>query len=225
MKAKSLLIAGAALAASLMTSKAQVYSQNIVGYINVPVNSGYNLVANQLDLDGTGTNNTVITVLGTNSLPAGSEVLTWNGSGYVVNSFSIPPRKTVPVWGTPNAPLNPGAGFFVYNPGPATNITEVGNVIQGTNANPQLVSSGFSLLGGVSPVAGDLQTNLNYSPNLGDQVYVYNGSGYTVYSFVVPPRKTQAVWSPGTPQISIGQGFFLETTNSSPNWTEILNVQ
>src|ERR1700735_5475995 len=80
MKTKTLLIAAAALAAGVMSSQAQgVYSQNIVGYVNVPLVAGYNLVANQLDLDGTGTNNSIYTVVGTN-LPASTAVLVWNPS-------------------------------------------------------------------------------------------------------------------------------------------------
>jgi hypothetical protein len=225
MKAKSLLIAGAALAASLMTSKAQVYSQNIVGYINVPVPTGYSIVGNQLDLDGTGTNNTVTTVLGTNSVPVGLQVLTWNGSAFSIDSFSILPRHTTPSWSNPTLPLNPGTGFFVYNPGTVTNITEVGNVIVGTNSNPQLVSAGYSLLGAVSPVGGDLVTNLDYTPSIGDQVLTYGSSGYSISTYSILPRHTTPSWSPGVPQISVGQGFFLSTTNTSPNWTQILNVQ
>ncbi|HUC86042.1 MAG TPA: hypothetical protein VL970_12670, partial [Candidatus Acidoferrales bacterium] len=57
---KTLLIAAAALAVSVISSRAQVYSQNIVGYINVPETAGaLSLEAPQLDLDGTGTNNTL----------------------------------------------------------------------------------------------------------------------------------------------------------------------
>ena len=40
-----------------------VYSLNVVGYINIPLVEGFNLVANQLDFDGTGLNNTPANVL------------------------------------------------------------------------------------------------------------------------------------------------------------------
>ncbi|MCX7723419.1 MAG: hypothetical protein N2379_10260, partial [Verrucomicrobiae bacterium] len=68
MRTKTLLAAAAILAVPLATTVAQtnVYSQNVVGYINLTLTNQITLVANQLDLDGTGTNNTVLTVLGTN---------------------------------------------------------------------------------------------------------------------------------------------------------------
>jgi len=227
MKAKTLLIAAAALAAGVMHSQAQVYSQNIVGYINVPINTGYNMIANQLDLDGTGTNNTVISVLGTNSLPAGSAVLTWTGTNFITDSFSVPRGKTQAVWASTTTPLSIGQGFFVVNPGPPTNIVEVGNVFTGTNVNPFLASAGYSAVGSVSPVAGDLITNLDYTPSVGDAVELFNNSAtnYTTYNYSIPRGKTQAVWAPGVPQISVAQGFFITTTNRAPVWTEILNVQ
>jgi len=64
MRTKTLLLAVGALAAGLVTSQAQpVYSANVVGYMNVPLPSGqYISMANQLDFDGTGTNNNVGTV-------------------------------------------------------------------------------------------------------------------------------------------------------------------
>jgi hypothetical protein len=40
MKSKTLLIAAAALVAGVITSEAQVYSANIVGYVNVTLPAG-----------------------------------------------------------------------------------------------------------------------------------------------------------------------------------------
>ena len=72
MRTKTLLLAGAALAFSLATSQAQVYSQNVVGYVNINVtNAVLACMSPALDADGTGTNNNVTTVCGTN-LPAGN---------------------------------------------------------------------------------------------------------------------------------------------------------
>src|ERR1700744_2623354 len=76
MRTKTLLIAAAALAAGVISSEAQVYSQNIVGYINLPLSPGYTLIGNQLSTDLTGTNNTVASVFGTNLL-VNTAVLAW----------------------------------------------------------------------------------------------------------------------------------------------------
>jgi len=226
MRTKTLLIAAAALAVSAGISMAQTYSQNIVGYVNLTVVNGYHMYANPLDLDGTGVNNTVLTTLGTNTLPVGSQVLTWNGASFVVNSFSIPVHKTVPVWSSPNAPLNPGAGIFINNNGPATNIMIVGTALIGTQVNPNLpAGGGFYCVGSVVPVGGDITTNLQYNPALHDQVLVWDDGiqSYDVYTYSIPVHKTLPVWSPSNPQVAVGQGFFINTTNTAANWTEIVN--
>ena len=58
MNTKSLLLAAVVAAVGAVTGAAQVTSQNIVGYIRLSLNPGFNLVANQLN-NG---NNTVATV-------------------------------------------------------------------------------------------------------------------------------------------------------------------
>ena len=63
-------------------AQSNVYSLNVVGYINVSYTNRFQMVANQLDLDGTGTNNTVQTVFSTN-VPGLTTVYTFTpGSGY-----------------------------------------------------------------------------------------------------------------------------------------------
>ena len=88
MRTKTLLIAAAALAVGIISSEAQVYSQNVVGYVNLSVAaSGYTVVTMPLDYDGTGTNNTVSAIIGTN-LPVGSSIQNWTGTGFAGNSYS-----------------------------------------------------------------------------------------------------------------------------------------
>lgn len=214
MKAKSLLIAGAALAASLMTSKAQVYSQNIVGYINVPLNAGYNLVANQLDLDGTGTNNSIYSTVGTN-LPNGTRVLAWNGSGFTTADYAASSQKWIGNNAVITNAMNPGNGFFI-SVSVATNLTFVGNVITGTNTYP--VAAGFQIVAPSGPVAGTIDTTNGYTPTKSDKIYVWNGSGYATKDY------TGTTWLGGDPQLQVGQAVFLDAVGNT-NWTQILNVQ
>jgi hypothetical protein len=214
MKSKALLIAAAALAAGVMTSQAQVYSQNIVGYINVPLNPGYNLVANQLDLDGTGTNNSIYTTIGTN-LPNLTKVLAWNGSGFSQSILSSGH------WTLNNAivtnAVNPGKGFFVNIPGSvATNVTFVGNVITGTNTYP--IAAGYQIVSPSGPVAGTIDSTNGYVPSKLDKILVWNGSGYAQHIY------GGSSWTGGDPQLIVGQSVFLDAVNNT-NWTQILNVQ
>lgn len=98
MRTKALFMAAAALAAGLLTSNAQVYSQNIVGYVSIPLtNATIQVVSPTLDFDGTGINNTVATVFGTN-VAAGDVVYVFNGTGY--NSLDYEPvSRSIPTAG------------------------------------------------------------------------------------------------------------------------------
>jgi hypothetical protein len=211
MKTKTLLIAAAALAAGVMSSQAQVYSQNIVGYINVPLAAGYTLVANQLDLDGTGTNNGLYTVLGTN-LPPNTQVLAWNGSGYTSTKLTAAGK-----WLTDNQVLtnamNPGAGFFVDSPA-ATNITLVGSVITGTNALP--IVAGYQIVSAIAPIAGGIQSTNGYAPSKNDQVLVWNGTGYA------SSKWTGTTWLGGQPNLAVGEAVFLNASSNNV-WTQVFN--
>jgi hypothetical protein len=219
MKAKTLLIAAAALAAGVMHSQAQVYSQNIVGYINVPLSTGYNLIANQLDSDGTGTNNNITATVGTN-WPTGTAIQYWNPS-----TASFATTKFLGGKWTANNQLitnsmNPGSGFFMQVSAP-TNVTFVGNVITGTNSYPLI--AGYQIVAPSGPVSGTIDTTNGYVPSVGDIISVWNNSSS---SFVAHKRLNATTWggTGGDPQLTVGQAVFLDPT-SAKIWTQILNVQ
>ena len=218
MKTKTLLIAAAALAAGVMSSQAQVYSQNIVGYINVPLQAGFNLVANQLDLDGTGTNNSIYSVVGTN-LPASTSVLVWNPASGV---FSTSKLSGTGKWSLNNQSvtngMNPGGGFFINVAAP-TNLTFVGSIITGTNDYP--IIAGFQLVAPSAPVSGTIDTTNGYVASKSDSILVWNASSatYTTHKY------SGTAWSGGgDPELTVGQAVFLDAVNNS-TWTQILNVQ
>jgi hypothetical protein len=216
MKTKTLLIAAAALAAGVMSSQAQgVYSQNIVGYINVPLSAGYTLVANQLDVDGTGTNNSIYTSVGTN-LPTGSQIFAWNGTTFNQSKLLASGK-----WSANNSfftnAVNPGSGIFIDVP-TATNITLVGTVITGTNVYP--VTTGYQVVAPSAAVTGGIKTALGYTPSTGDQVFVWNGTTFTQHKYLA-----SGSWSGGgEPTFTVGEAVFLDSTVNT-NWTQTLNVQ
>jgi hypothetical protein len=220
MRTKTLLIAAAALAVGAGISMAQTYSQNVVGYANVTVQGGvgkYTLVANPFD-DGNG--NQITNLL--TSLPAGSQVLIWNGSGYT------PFNNSLGVWANTNLP--PGKGFFVRNGNgianrPTTNITFVGTVVvPSAGSVTNAVPTGYSLWGSPIPYAGDLcdigtsagDTNLNVGASLakGSQVLAWSSSLQTY----VPATKSLGIWG-ATVTINVGDGFFIKTGTTS-NWVQ-----
>ena len=213
------LLCLAALAAGIFSSSAQVYSLNVVGYINVTVPAnGFALIANQLD-DGNGNKlDNVIPVA-----PDGAQFYKFNGT-YTSTAFD----GLANAWDDNGAiTLAPGeGGFFHNNTASALTLTFVGQVNQGTltTALPQ----GYAIRSSQVPQQGTLQdlgipiTGAG-SPSDGDQVYVYSG-GYTASSFdsLIPGWDTPG--SPGGPTIGVGQSFFIKSATAY-NWVRTFNVQ
>jgi hypothetical protein len=207
---KTLLIAAAALVAGVISSDAQVYSANIVGYVNAvcPANQLV-LLSNPLD-NGTNTANDLLA-----SLPNKSALETWNGSG-----FTVITKTSTGFAGNPALPV--GTGFFVKSVSLFTN-TFVGNVVPnpgGNQSSVNLPANTLVLVGSVLPVAGtfnDVGTNaVNLIATLPNKsaLETWNGSGFTVIT------KTSTGFA-GNPPLAVGQGFFVKSV-SATNWTQTL---
>ncbi len=207
-----------------------VYSLNVVGYVNIPLIEGFQLIANQLDFDGTGTNNTTVNVLGTNTVPVGTTVYTWSGTKY--NIASLAKSKTgVVAWNATNT-LAPGEGAWVNVPtggltGTSSNLTTVGQVDQGALVNTHVpAAGGYSLVSSMIPLAGGLQTVLGYSnPQVGDQVYQWSitQGKYVINSFTKSKTGVLA-WTPAEPSIAVGEGFWLNS-QAGGVWSNYFTVQ
>jgi hypothetical protein len=209
MRTKTLLLSAVALAAGLLSSQAQsnVYSANIVGYVSVTnAANQYTLLANAMD---NGTNDLASLF---SSLPNGSQVLVWTGSGYQSST-------KLGAW-TPNFVVPPGKGFFLKTTVAATN-TFVGSVAvaNGASVTNALGANLYSLVASPIPFTDTLQgTNLNLQaavPN-GSQVLIWTGSGY----------QSSTKLGTFTPNFTItpGQGFFVKP-NAASSWVQTLNVQ
>jgi hypothetical protein len=213
MRTKTLLLAAATLAAGLATSTAQtVYSQNVVGYINQVIPVGFSMIANQVDYDGTGTNNTLANIFP--SAPINTHVYKFTDAGYSVYTY-------VGSW-VPNSSLtlNPGEGVFINNPGPnpITN-TFVGTVLQGTFTNA--VPVGFSMKGYNVPISGVIGPNgLGYPAATGDHIYTWTGTNYQIFTYL-----GGSTWVPSEPTINVGQSFFINRFGTSTNWVVNFTVQ
>ena len=227
-------MAAAALAAGLLTSNAQVYSQNIVGYVSIPLtNATIQVVSPTLDFDGTGINNTVATVFGTN-VAAGDVVYVFNGTGY--NSLDYEPvSRSIPTAGwylggtvlSNSYAINPGEAVFYLPAANETNV-QVGTVLQATNlANsyfPPLANE-VGLVSSVAPVSGGVTSVLGYNPSPGDVIYQFNGTGYNSYDYLPVSRSVStAGWYLGgttlsEPQIPVGSGFWIQPAEAT-NWVQ-----
>lgn len=222
MKIKSLLIAAATLAVGAISSQAQVYSQNVVGYVNVSIApNAFTCINVPVDYDGTGTNNQVVNVVGTN-VPNGTLFEAWTpGVGFVVNTFGPTSKNPTPHWTLPTATYNPGAGIFVLNPSnsPVT-LTLAGTVLQGSLTNKAISQAGFALVGGQFPVTGGLTSTFGYVPVNGDLFESYDPTnGFTVNTYGPTSKNPTPHWTTGEPQLGVGQGAFILTTNTAPIMT------
>jgi hypothetical protein len=209
MRTKITFLAAAALAAGLASSQAQsnVYSVNIVGYINVPIAAGaQTLLENPLD---NGTNDLIS--IDNGAIPNKSSANIWNGTGFTATS------KTAGAWGT-DFPIAPGIGFFV-TPKTAATITFIG---QAPITNNYALAAGAQvMIGALLPIAGNLNDPAGANAlNIGAQMpnksslNIWNGTGYTATS------KTGGTWGNNL-SIGVAQGFFV-TPKTAFTWTQDL---
>jgi hypothetical protein len=227
MRTKTLLLAVAALATGMISSEAQnVYSANIVGYVNVvvPASPGWACVANPLDLDGV---DNITNVLA--NAPKGTLCEFWSGAGFPL----VVKRSTVGAgaWGAnaTNVYIPPGVGFMMQCPSIYTN-TFVGNVIIAPGAtNTLTVNSGYQLVGSPIPYSGTLTNasdngtntlNLGASMPKGTIINVWN-NGFAIAA----KRSTVGAgnWT-ANPSFTAGEGFFL-TPPTGTNWQQTLSSQ
>jgi len=221
MRTKTLLIAAAALAATVISSQAQVYS-GIVGYVTIVTTNGQQtLISNPLDLDGVDNITNVLS-----GVPKGTIVQVWNGAGFTGVSRAL---FGAGAWSANAATtfLLPGQGFFINTPQTTTN-TFVGSIPNGypgtntivLNANVlQLVASPVPLSGTITNAVDQGADALNLGSVLpkGTVIQIWNGSGYTGYSRALFGAGT---WN-GNPTIGIGQGFFIKSPTTT-NWVQTL---
>jgi hypothetical protein len=210
MRTKTLLLSAAVGAAGLLAANAQVYSVNSVGYINLTVPPGFSMISNQLKT----TANTLADILP--NPPDGTQVLSWNGTGFVSYDFI----GALGVWSPDgDLALNPGEGVFIRNPTTSDmTITLVGEVPQNADSNSS-IPSGFSIRSSTVPMQGDLVDDMAFPSADGDQVLKWNGSGYVSFDYI----GALSVWSPSNPTVNVGEAFF-SRKGAQASWARNFSV-
>ena len=208
MRTKTLSLVAALGAAGMMALQAQVYSVNVVGYVNVEVPAGgLALLCNPLDAGS----NTVADLFG-DSLPDGTIIYKYNGSGFDTATYMFGS------WTGGDMSLDPGVGFFIYNPltDNSLQITFVGEVKQGTLEVP--LQAGLNLVGSIVPQAGKVHTDLGLPVGEGDTVYLFTGKSYDGYTYMF------GSWTPEEPQVDVAQGFWVVKVNAE-TWSREFSVE
>jgi hypothetical protein len=233
MRTKTLLLAAAALAVGVSASMAQtVYSVNAVGYVNLTLKPGYNLISNPLN--GTNNNlNTIIPVAPDNSL-----ALRWNP-----NTQAFAGGDTYFDLGNPadngwynsafvktSTSIAPGEGFFIFNSALSDYVmTFVGEVPQGnlTNAIP----ANYSFKASIVPQSVDILSvgfpgvdNLIY---FGWNAMAQSYSGAFTYFDLGNPADNGFYDSSFVKQTvapAVGQGFVIFNPGPTVQWGRTFSV-
>lgn len=209
MRTKALLLTAALSVAGIATSMAQaVYSVNAVGYVNVTVPTGFQLIANPLDAE----DNSIGALLP--DIAEGTIIYKFNATSgtYSINSFQFG------AWDFPTATLNPGEGAFIFNGEPAAlTLTFVGEVPQGPLS--QAVPAGFSIQASQVPQQGGIQTALEFPAEEGDLVYRFDTTAqtYRIFDF------NFGEWSPSEPVINVGESVFVNKA-AATTWSRTFSV-
>jgi len=217
MRTKTLLLTAALTAAGAATSMAQVYSVNMVGYINAAIPTGFSMVANQLNGSP---DNKVTTVL---AAPAnGTQVFKFNPAtgGYIFLQFVDGAWEGDDL----DMTLAPGEGVFISSSTPFT-ATFVGEVAL-TSSVP--VPAGFSVVASALPQSLPLSdappAGLGFPVANGDQVYQFNPAtgGYIFNQYVDGAWEGDGGGTAPTPAIS--EPFFVNNAGAAKSWNRTFTV-
>jgi hypothetical protein len=189
--------------------QAQVYSVNAVGYINVTLANGFNMVANQL----IAADNTVPALFAGNT----EALIVYKydaDTGYDINSYDPDFEE----WDDATQTLMPGDGCWVFNPGDEMTVTFVGEVPQGSLSTELKV--GFNLISSQVPQEGLIGTDLGMPVGADDIVYTYTpGSGYFISAYDADFEE----WDNGEPMIGVGDAFWVLKSEAA-TWTRDFSV-
>jgi hypothetical protein len=239
MRTKTLLLTAAVTAAGLASSMAQVFSVNAVGYVKLTIGAGnLALIANPLN----GVNNNLNTIL---PLPDGSDGVTiYRFDTGTQNYSDAITFLTGAGWLTanpdPNAlVVNPGEGFFIQNIlGTALDLTFVGDVPQGSLANPVPGNGALSIRSSQVPqqaALGDAATagTLGFPAVEGDTVYIFDVTiqNYKdAYAYLGTPG-VDGLWlnasdpNPTGPVLPVANSFFVQKAGAaSQSWNRTFSV-
>jgi hypothetical protein len=206
MRTKTLLLTAALTAAGALSSMAQVYSVNIVGYINLTVPKGFSIIGNQLNATP---DNTLPSVLP--APPENTTIYKFNGTGFASSNFSA--DNPTGGWFPNTMTLAPGeAAFISIDPSVAPSgatLTLVGEVKLLSDVS---VPNGFSMISSALPMSDTLE-NLGFPTREGDYVYFFDptlagGKGGFKSSNYSADNPTGG-WFPFVPTPAVGQGFYV----------------
>jgi hypothetical protein len=197
-----------------------VYSLNIVGYVNVPVQGGGKLTLISNPLKPSNGNNNITNTMVLPDQADGTLLFTWGGTAW---NATTPSWLAGFGWDTPTD-IPPGNAFFVSTPATTTNfnITFVGEVATGTI--PYTYAQGLNMVANKVPVTENFPGAS--VGNDGDLIYTWNGSAWNsaVWGYIggFGWNAGGATDSTNGPLLAVGSGVAYSAT-APLNWTRTFN--
>lgn len=232
MRTKTLLITAALTAAGALSSMAQVYSVNIVGYVNlnIPGNGSFSMIANQLN-NGLTPQNQIKDLL-----PAPPDKTTIYKYDPVAGYSSEQYDAGLGQWTSLGVTtINPGEGAFIFA-ATAFTATFVGEVQLSSTVNFGNPPGSFAIASSVIPQAGYLHLGptapppVDGNPDLGltptdkETIYLYDPvAGYSSYSWDAGLNGWGGDPTAAGPEVAVGQAFFNFSATAS-SWTRTFVV-
>ena len=221
MRTKSILAAAAIIAAGAASSMAQsnVYSLNVVGYVNKPFVSGNAYIVTSPLTSGSNTLKDIIP-----NPPDNTVVLRWDVGAQDL-SGTVPTYSTALSQWSPNPVIATGEAFLVVGAGDFTN-TFVGEVRQGAITVPIAGNGNADLIGSPVPVAGNLSVILTNYPAVDNDIVLYWDVGAQDLSGTVSTYSAAlSSWSAGPGPVNVADGFLLVRGGAPVNWVRNFTVQ
>lgn len=212
----SLVLAVLGLAVSSQ-AQSNVYSVNIVGYVNKQLPSGFTLVANPLnDISG---GNTIVNLFH-DTLNINSIVAKWTGSGYASFTY-LGTGQWIDQNHNPIGPvtLGVGEGAVVWNSGPVVTNTFVGQV-EGYDPNTltrlpvPVAAAGIHLLGSIFPTVSTFADIIGRAPTDGDAVMKIDAAGNPLVSHFTGGLWFDPQGGNDEPMIGVAESAFFDTTGN-----------
>jgi hypothetical protein len=202
-------------------AQSNVYSLNVVGYVNVPVEGGgaYNLLANPLNNTS---GNTLTNLFRPGTGPGNfDQILTWDVATFDFSTSQ--PSYGGGAWSA-NIPLNVGQGFFYVNANSRFTNTFVGEVVQGSFNNTLVGGGSYNAIGSSVPIGGTFTNALGgLVPGNFDQVLAWDVNTFDFK--LVQPSFGGGAWSSTALNVAVGEGFFYVNANADNHWVRNFTVQ
>jgi hypothetical protein len=203
---------------TMVSSMAQVYSVNIVGYINHTIPAGWSMFAAQLV--NTPDNN-VVTLFANAAVPENTAVYKFVRSTGGYDSITFVDGA----WEGDDLDMTlvPGEGVFVFAPAPFT-VTLVGEVLKLSSVS---IDPGFSIVSSVVPqneVALTGENGLGFPVGENDAIYQFDAAsgGYVANSFVDNAWEGDSGGDAPAPKIA--EAFFVFNAGAQKTWNRDFQV-